>query len=103
MVCKIQKYRTSLFTRNTELRAAEPLPIRAAASSSGGVLNEPNVDSLPLAALEQFKDQAALEQFEDQATDRLLLFVLEGYEDSGTTQKEDTKKTPAKKSTKCCL
>ena len=39
---------------------------------------------------------AALEQFDYQATDRLLLAVLEEYEDSGTTQKEDVKKTPAK-------
>ena len=29
---------------------------------------------------------AALEQFEDQATDRLLLSVLKGCEDPGTTQ-----------------
>ena len=39
---------------------------------------------------------AALEQFEYQATNRLLLAVLEEYEDSGTTQKEDVKKIPAK-------
>ena len=39
---------------------------------------------------------AALEQFEYQATNRLLLAALEEYEDSGTTQKEDVKKTPAK-------
>ena len=39
---------------------------------------------------------AALEQFDYQATNRLLLAVLEEYEDSGTTQKEDVKKTPAK-------
>ena len=39
---------------------------------------------------------AALEQFEYQATNRLLLAALEEYEDSGTTQKEDIKKTPAK-------
>ena len=38
----------------------------------------------------------AVEQFEDQATNRLLIVVLEEYEDSGTTQKEDVKKTPAK-------
>ena len=37
---------------------------------------------------------AALEQFEYQATSRLLLAALEEYEDSGTTQKEDFKKTP---------
>ena len=46
-----------------------------AASSSTGVLNEATVG---LTALEQFKDQA---------TNRLLLSVLEEYEDSGTTQK----------------
>ena len=39
---------------------------------------------------------AALEQFEYQATNRLLFAALEEYEDSGTTQKEDVKKTPAK-------
>ena len=39
---------------------------------------------------------AAIEQFEDQATNRLLIAALEEYEDSGTTQKEDVKKTPAK-------
>ena len=42
------------------------------------------VDSVLLAALEQFKYQA---------TNRLLLVVLEEYEDSGTTQK--VKKTAA--------
>ena len=36
---------------------------------------------------------AALE-FEDQATDWLLLFALEGYEDLGAAQKEDTNYTP---------
>ena len=39
---------------------------------------------------------AALKQFEYQATNRLLLAVLEEYGDSGTTQKKDVKKTPAK-------
>ena len=39
---------------------------------------------------------AALEQFEDQAASRLLIAVLEECEDSGTTQKKDVKKTPAK-------
>ena len=38
---------------------------------------------------------ASLEQFEYQAINRLLLAVLEEYEDSGTTQEEDVK-TPAK-------
>ena len=37
---------------------------------------------------------AALEQFEYQATNRLLLAASEEY--SGTTQKKDVKKTPAK-------
>ena len=46
-------------------------------------LNEATIDSELLAALKQ-------------ATDRLLLSALEGYEDSGTTQKEDVKKTSAK-------
>ena len=39
---------------------------------------------------------AALKQLECQATKRLLLAVLEEYEDSGTIQKKDVKKTPAK-------
>ena len=39
---------------------------------------------------------AALKWFEYQATNRLLLAASEEYEDSGTTQKEDVKKTPAK-------
>ena len=58
-----------------ELGAAEQPPVSAAASSSAGVLNEANVNSLLLA------------QFEDQATNWLLLFALERYEDLGTTQK----------------
>ena len=49
-------------------------------------LNEATIDSVLL---------AAIEQFEDQATNRLLIAVLEEYEDSGTTQKEDVEKTPA--------
>ena len=44
------------------------------------------VDSVLLAALEQFKYQA---------TNRLLLVALKKYEDSGITQK-DVKKTPTK-------
>ena len=46
-----------------------------------------------------------VEQFENQATNRLLIVVLEEYEDSGTTQKEDVKKTPVKMlpSTKYCM
>ena len=39
---------------------------------------------------------AALKQFKYQATNRLLLAALEKYGDSGTTQKKDVKKTPAK-------
>ena len=50
-------------------------------------LNEATIESVLL---------AAIEQFEDQATNRLLIAALEEYEDSGTTQKEDVKKTPAK-------
>ena len=51
-------------------------------------LNETTIDLQLLAALEQFEDQAA---------NRLLIAVLEEYEDSGKTQKkEDVKKTPAK-------
>ena len=38
----------------------------------------------------------ALNQFEYQATNRLLLAASEEYGDSGTTQKMDAKKTPAK-------
>ena len=49
-------------------------------------LNEATIDSVLL---------AAIEQFEDQATNRLLIAALEEYEDPGTTQKEDVK-TPAK-------
>ena len=43
--------------------AAEQPPVSAAASSSAGVLNEANVNSLLLAALNRFQEQA---------TDRLL-------------------------------
>ena len=50
-------------------------------------LNEATIDSVLL---------AAIEQFEDQTTNRLLIAALEEYEDLGTTQKEDVKKTPAK-------
>ena len=39
---------------------------------------------------------AAPKQFEYQVTDRLLLAVSEEYGDSGTTQKKDVMKTPAK-------
>ena len=46
-------------------------------------MNEATIDSVLL---------AAIEQFEDQATNRLLTAALEEYEDSGTTQKEDVKK-----------
>ena len=35
-------------------------------------------------------------QFKYQATNRLLLTASEEYVDSGTTQKKDVKKTPAK-------
>ena len=50
-------------------------------------LNEATIDSVLL---------AAIEQFEDQTNNRLLIAALEEYEDSGTTQKEDVMKTPAK-------
>ena len=50
-------------------------------------LNEATIDTVLL---------AAIEQFEDQTTTRVLIAALEEYEDSGTTQKEDVKKTPAK-------
>ena len=39
---------------------------------------------------------AALMQFKYQATNRLLLAASEECVDSGTTQKKDVKKTPAK-------
>ena len=39
---------------------------------------------------------AALKQLEYQAINRLLLAASEEYGDSGTTQKKDVKKTPAK-------
>ena len=53
----------------------------------------------------QLQVLAAIKQFKDQATNRLLIAALEEYEDSGTTQKEDVKKTPAKMlpSTKHCM
>ena len=50
-------------------------------------LNEATADLVLLAVLEQFMYQA---------TNRLILAMWEEYEDSGTTQKEDAKKTPAK-------
>ena len=58
---------TSVGTKSTEsfsvnpceLGAAEQPPVSAAASSSAGVLNEANVNSLLLAALEQFEDPAS--------------------------------------------
>ena len=40
---------------------------------------------------------AALKQFDYQVTSKLLLAALEECGDSGTTQKKDVKKTPAKK------
>ena len=66
---------------------AEQLPVSVAASLVQKFLNEATIDSVLL---------AAIEQFEDQATHWLLIAVLEEYEDSGTTQKKDVKKTPAK-------
>ena len=48
-------------------------------------LNEATIDSVLLATIEQFKDQA---------TNRLLIAALEEHEDSGTSQKEDVKETP---------
>ena len=50
-------------------------------------LNEAAIDSVLLAAIEQFKDQT---------TTRLLIATLEEYEDLGTALKEYVKKTPAK-------
>ena len=41
-----------------ELGGAEQAPVSASASSSAGVLNEAKIDSLLLAALEQFEDEA---------------------------------------------
>ena len=75
---------------------AEQLPVSAAASFSVDVFEWSHHWLVLL---------AAIEQFEDQATNRLPLAVLEEYEDSGTTQKEDVKKTPAKMlpSTKDCV
>ena len=51
------------------------------------LLNEATIDSVLL---------AEVEQFEDKATNRWLIAVLEEYENSRTTQKENVKKTPAK-------
>ena len=67
-----------------EVRGAEPPPVSAVASSSAGVLNEATIDSVLL---------AALEQFEDQATDMLQL-LSEECEDSGTTQRMLRKHQP---------
>ena len=39
---------------------------------------------------------AAIEKLEDQTTTRVLITAWEEYKNSGTTQKEDVKKTPAK-------
>ena len=50
-------------------------------------LNEATVDSVLL---------AAVEQFEDQTTTRLLIAALAEYENSGTTQKDGVKKTSAR-------
>ena len=63
---------------------AEQPPVSAAASLSAEVST---IDSVLL---------AAIEQFEDQATNRLLIAALEEYEGLGTTQEEDVKKTPGK-------
>ena len=45
-------------------------------------LNESTIDLVLLASIGEFKNQA---------TNRLLVAVLEEYEDSSTTQKEDVK------------
>ena len=77
--CGNEVYREFFSEPNTtacELGA--PLAVSAAVSSSAGVLNEANVNSLVLGALEQFKDQAALEEFEDQVTDWVLFFCIGG-------------------------
>ena len=66
---------------------AKQPPVSAAASFTAKIFNEATIDSVLL---------AAVEQFEDQTTTRLLITVLEKYEDLGATQKEDVKKTPAK-------
>ena len=50
-------------------------------------ISEATIDLVLLAALKQFKYQA---------TNRLLLAASEENGDSGTTQKKDVKKTPAK-------
>ena len=65
---------------------AEQLPVSVTTSFSVKFLNE-TVDLELLAALEQFEDQAA---------NRLLIAVLDEYDNSGATQKKDVKKTPAK-------
>ena len=46
--------------------------------------------------LKQLVLLAVPKQFEYQATNRLLLAVSDEYGDSGTTQKKDVMKTPAK-------
>ena len=46
---------------------------------------------------------AAIEQFEHQTTTKVLIAALEEYEDSGTTQKEDVKKTLAKCYHQLCI
>ena len=64
----------------------EQQPVSVAASFMWKFLNEGTIDSVLLAAIEQFKDQA---------TNRVLIAALGKCEDSGTTQK-DVKKTSAK-------
>ena len=64
-----------------ELGAAEQPPVSAATPSSAGVLIEANVNSLLLAALKQLRTKLPISWY------------TEGYEDLGTTQKQDTKDT----------
>ena len=60
---------------------AEQLPVSVTTSFSLELLNEATIDPVL---------QAAIEQLEDYTTNRLLIAVLKEYEDSGTTQKDDT-------------
>ena len=72
------------------MRGAEQLPVFVATPFGVVVFEWSHIDSVLLAALEQFKDQAA---------NGLLLSVLDEYEDSGTTQKKDDTNTSAKNAT----
>ena len=69
------------------MREAEQPPVSATAHSSVGVLNKATIDSVLL---------AALEQFEDQTTDMLQLLSVSEECEAQHKRRMDVKKTPAK-------